>query len=215
MDEGAESVESESDTSSSYSDDAADICTICQGYLDCEGQHTCTLAGCGHRFHSECIVHALQYNRACPNCRYAPSNEVNNIDDDAETEEAVDEEAYAEQQRRAQRRMSAIRSTLARARFGRVAPEVHKIIKRYRSFGTKVDTTLSEHKHTAQMRRKCRQTFRGIFEREYKRYERQDRRIVTQLRSIDARLQCVEAQKASLGDMLASAGGFCEDNEAS
>ena len=195
---------------SSYSDDAAEACTVCQGYLDVEGEPTCALGGCGHRFHANCIVHALQYNRACPNCRYAPSTAVDNIDPDDDSEEE-DAEAREAAHARARRRTSAIRSTLARARFGRVAPEIQKAIKQYRAFTGKVAAVVTQRAHTMRTRSKCKQAFRGVFEREYKRYEREDRRICTQLRAINGKLQCVQAQKESLGDLLASTGGFAPE----
>ena len=209
MDPSSTDDECSSDSCSSCSDAAAEICTVCQGYLDVEGETTCTLGGCGHRFHANCIVHALQYNRACPNCRYAPSTAVDNVDpDDSEDEEEEDVEAREAAQALARRRTSAIRSTLARARFGRVAPEIQKAIKQYRAFTGKVAAAVTERAHTMRTRRKCKQAFRGVFEREYKRYEREDRRICTQLRAINGKLQCAQAQKESLGDLLASAGGF-------
>ena len=145
MDPSSTDDESSSDSCSSCSDAAAEICTVCQGYLDVEGETTCTLGGCGHRFHANCIVHALQYNRACPNCRYAPSTAVDNVDRTTpEDEEEEDVEAREAARALARRRTLAIRSTLARARFGRVAPEIQKAIKQYRAFTGKVAAAVTE-----------------------------------------------------------------------
>lgn len=51
-----------------------DVCAICCDAMD--GEATTCLNGCLHKFHTECIVASLQWDRRCPLCRYAPVAEV-------------------------------------------------------------------------------------------------------------------------------------------
>lgn len=46
-------------------------CTVCFGDLD--EAETVTLPGCGHAFHTACILTAAQYDVKCPVCRRVPN----------------------------------------------------------------------------------------------------------------------------------------------
>ena len=71
-------------------DDAT--CVICLSKLPRCEQHC--LVGCGHAFHAACIIPALQHNRSCPICRYAPPVcEVSSDEDDEDDEDEEDDES--------------------------------------------------------------------------------------------------------------------------
>lgn len=105
--------------------DAADdeeVCAICQESL-CGGEGgraTCvSLMGCKHQFHSQCIVYALQFDKRCPLCRFAPQGHEENdatttSDEDEQRTMSAEEERIAAQ--RSRKRMRAIQKTIASTR---------------------------------------------------------------------------------------------------
>jgi hypothetical protein len=46
--------------------DLDDDCAICLNKLEAEG--LCKISGCGHYFHHECILEAMQHSSRCPLC---------------------------------------------------------------------------------------------------------------------------------------------------
>lgn len=105
-------------------------CTICLESLDAE--HTTTLSGCGHAFHSACIVVALQHNRACPLCRYVPAAKA----DDSDSED--DAGPTQEHPEVVARRRRAIRSSIMRVRHGSASDEAVAAAERYRALNRRL-----------------------------------------------------------------------------
>ena len=112
--------------SEEVSADAADheeVCAICQESL-CGGEGgraTCvSLMGCKHQFHSQCIVYALQFDKRCPLCRFAPQGHEDNDATTTSDEEDEQRTMSAEEERiaaqRSRRRMRAIHKTIASTR---------------------------------------------------------------------------------------------------
>ena len=63
-----------------------DVCAICLSPVDAASE---VKLACGHVFHGQCAVRALQLDRRCPCCRKKPSSHV---EDDADLDEEADYE---------------------------------------------------------------------------------------------------------------------------
>lgn len=105
--------------------DDDECCSICLDPL--RAKHCTTLHGCAHRFHSDCVVVALQHNRACPLCRYAPSLEDPSA---AETSPPASPVIPHREHR--------IRSMIMRARHGSLSEALRASVQRYRTLGSEL-----------------------------------------------------------------------------
>ena len=115
-----------------------DTCCICLTDIDVANnpQSVVTLSGCNHAFHGACIAHALQHDRRCPLCRYAPVA----VADDGTDETSDDDEDYNLflQERAAVRHDEVMRrrrltSVMARVRRGNTPAHINRLADRYRA----------------------------------------------------------------------------------
>lgn len=201
-------------TAPSSSDEAPpsdEICTICQYPLDAAAER---LSGCHHRFHARCIIAALQHNRACPNCRYAPEAPGEGAAPrDAADTDGTDDEAprggasHGDAARRAAR-ARAIRSTIVRDRHGTASARVHMSLRTYRDLAVRIGAKRRELAAASRRLRAARTRLRCAFRVIVREYHRTKRSVDTSARRLTNEMHLMESRRASLGDALACAAGF-------
>lgn len=164
-----------------------DTCAICLG--DLSDEHTTRLSGCGHTFHSSCVVVALQHNRACPLCRYQPD-----MDESSDDESEV---SHVDVRRRRR-----IQSTLMRARHGSASQAVQQVARRYRSLAEALRSAQSSFRTVnrdsqAQFRR-CRLEVNKVVQS----YRRRTQPLHRRWEVCRRRLEEVQEERRELGNVL-------------
>lgn len=174
--------------------DDEECCAICLCSLDSE--HTTSLTGCGHTFHSDCIVPALQRNRACPLCRFEPGDES---ETEEEEEQAVEQNAL---------RNRAIRSSLMRVNHGSASATAQRAAGRYRVVREALAATQTAfrvaNREAGTRRRECNTEIDQII----RKHRRESQPLRRRWWACKLRLDNLEVQKRSLGDVLATEAGF-------
>lgn len=193
---------------SEFGDDA---CVICMEPL--QSANAQRLDGCGHAFHVTCIISALQHNRECPLCRYAPRRDDPDYgDSSASSEDGADDpeasEALEALRVRRRRRGSAIRSTLARSRHGSASPAAAMAARTYRST---LEGMREEDRNLTQLRREVRDYNRGCADA-FARLSRERRRIgrglTTRWAACCRRIRRLRSRHERVADALAREAGF-------
>ena len=177
-----------------------DRCAICLVSLSSEP--TCSLTGCGHSFHSSCIVASLQHNRACPLCRYAPSSPG------SDGESGPDDASHPPPPVRSEERERAIRSSMGRARYGSAPSPVRLAAGEYRETGARLRSARSALATTSREIQKRRRALNSEYLRLIRRHGRAGMPIHRRWFADRERVESLEAQRRSLGDVLAMEGGY-------
>ena len=163
-----------------------------------DSAHTTTLSGCGHAFHSGCIVVALQHNRACPLCRYVPPGDQEESDDEQDADPVREHPEVVERRRRA------IRSSMMRVRHGSASDEAVAAAGRYRSLGERLPVLRASWRF---LEREVRSEHRGLRE-EVQKLIRRRRRLAMALHRrwwrCREQLDETEQERRRLGDVLAA-----------
>ena len=111
-----------------------ETCCICLGEIDNDSQSTIQLSGCNHAFHGTCIAHALQHDRRCPLCRYAPAaNDGSDDTSDDDEDDRVFMQEQAAVRRDEQMRRRRLMSVMARVRRGNTPAPVNRLAAQYRA----------------------------------------------------------------------------------
>ena len=185
-----------------------DVCAICLETLST--QHCETLVGCGHRFHSACIVPALQHNRACPMCRYCPESPSEdfvdfNFADDNEAELASFQEWLHQQQHAITR---AFRSSISRARRGTASASITSLARQYRRIGPEVQRSARECKEARRELDRVFRAQRAVMRTMARDHEHESRALRRRVVHSDRRHRALLVRRADLRDALAMEGGY-------
>ena len=175
-------------------------CAICLADLDSE--HTTSLSGCGHAFHSDCIVRALQHNRACPLCRYKPAP----VDESTGNNEATT--TLAEDQQRMLQRNRAIRSALMRVRHGSASATTQTAAQEYRSLADSIRDTRSLLRTLDRTVRTQRRAYTIDLTKVVRHHRQTARPVARRWWACQTRLADLERERRQLGDVLAQEAGF-------
>lgn len=183
-------------------EEGVDSCAICLG--DLRDDHTTSLSGCGHVFHSACIVHALQHNRSCPLCRFQPSTS-HNSDTSGDDDEAEYEEALAEW---TSRRARAIRSSLMRVNYGSASTPATTAARQYRTLNEALRHTRSKFREVDREAHQRRRMLNSEIEKVVKNHRRETQALRRRWWMCRGRLENLASQVRQAGDVLASEAGF-------
>lgn len=202
----------DSESGSEYLSESDDVeyerCSVCLGCLGCD-EHETKLDGCGHMFHTKCIVQALQHNRSCPVCRYKPEIVSEPVIDDTESDEASsiddeEDERRVEMERNAEKnRNRLIRSSFARVQHGSANQKTRTWARRYKESTQDIMKRKRALSHfNACIRRQCCE-----YKREAKKLTKfRDRVIAGLIRKRDSAQEALnmsQARRESIGDSLA------------
>ena len=177
----------------SESGSVTECCSICLDPL--ENEHETSLSGCGHAFHSRCIVVALQHNRSCPLCRYAP---------DLQTEESEHETSPPVSPAAADRRRRGIRSTLMRVRHGSASDTAVWASGQYRSLGDRLQLSRTAYRSVDRELSSERRCMRNDIEKVIRRRKRQIAPLYRRWWQRRIEMERVESERQQVGDLLAS-----------
>lgn len=174
--------------------DTDDNCVICMEPLTSD--HSSSLDYCGHRFHSRCIIPALQRNPCCPLCRRRPPT--------AEPPSPTPSDSTRDDNDTAVRdRRRAIASSLRRSRNASASSALRRAAAQYRTLrdAIQIANKLFRRVHREAV------AVRNAHQREYaqvlRRHARESRRAQQQW--IDARfnLEDLQDKHRVAGDILA------------
>ena len=186
-------------------------CAIC--YEALSTAHTETLIGCGHIFHSSCIVPALQHNRSCPLCRFQPTlpDPDYGFSSSESDESSEGDQAQTIEERRALRRR-AVMSSLARVRHGSATARVTADARQYSALRDRLEAAralLSGQKRALSQRAR---THRSTMQRQFFVICREHTRLTRTLRRdvsmTEATIRRLEQKREALTERLARAAGF-------
>lgn len=181
-------------------------CAICLSPLDSE--HVTALNGCGHAFHSKCIVTALQHNSSCPLCRYRPTNEDDDTSD--EPNDAEDDRSRPPSREQHSRRSRAIRSILMRVYHRSASRQARQNAMKYRSISASIAATRQGMRSLVREVERSRRFYTTNVNNLVREHNRQTQPLRRQWTRLHSSLRRLEDEHTALGDSLAADAGFTE-----
>ena len=166
-------------------------------------QHVICLSGCGHRFHTKCIVYALQHNSAFPLCRYRP----NNADSESSSASSSPVSSPINRERNV-RRAHAIRSSLLRSRHGTATLTAQSAAEEYRMLGQAVRITRLAFRSADREAKMARRSFQNRYADMLRAHLRDTRPLRRRWIYFRSRLDDLEDRHRTAADLLAAEGGF-------